>query len=166
MGDKLAQMREQIACLEMREAELKNYISRTSPAPREKMKMPKKQEAFGGGINNEARGMFGAAQVLGSSGFGTNQDFLDMKTPAVRYHKLKDRVDEKSVLQKLDELAALGSSDGGSRSGAATFFLTSPPSCPQQKLRELGSASRSSGGSRSRGSQCFMSRPVLGGPRQ
>jgi len=157
--DKLTQMKEQLARLERREAELQNYFSSmTSPAPREKMMMPKKQEVFGGGINNEGRGMFGEAQVLGSSGFGTNRDFLDMKTPAVWYHKQKDRVDKNSLLQKLDELVAVGSRDGGSKIGGGTFFLTSPPPSP-------GGASRSNGRVRSRGSQCYTSPPLLAGPR-
>ena len=65
-------MKEKIACLERREAELKNRFSEmTSPAPREKMRMLKQQEAYGGGF--EGRGMFGGAQVYGSPGFGTNQ---------------------------------------------------------------------------------------------
>jgi len=171
--DKLANLKEQIACLERREAELKNYFSRmTSPAPRENMRMLKNQEAIRGGINNEGRGLFGGAQVLGSPGFGTNQvqntfgqqfgetlvgkrhssnisdgrsggghiksrerilgsspaqtGFLEMKTPAVWYHKQKDRVDRNSPHQKLMELCAGRRSDGGSRSGGSQFF-TSPP---------------------------------------
>jgi len=165
--DKLAQMKQQIACLERREAELKNHFSRmTSPAPQEKIRMLKKQEAFGGGINinNERRGVFGGVQVLGSPGFRTNQvpdvfgqqfgegllgrrqssnipdgrrerihgsspaqtGFLEMKTPAVWYHKQKDRVDMNSTQQKLKELSAVRRSDGGTRSGGSQFF-TSPP---------------------------------------
>ena len=52
--------------------------------------------------------------------------FLEMKTPAVWYHKQKDRVDRNSPQQKLMELGAVRRSDGGSRSGGSQFF-TSPP---------------------------------------
>merc|ERR1719431_2393651 len=134
--------------------------------------MLKQQDAFGGGMNNEGRGMFGGAQVHGSPGFGTNQvqdvfghpfgeglvgkrhasnisdgrsgggynkgrerfhgsspaqkGFLEMKTPAVWYHKQRDRVDRNSPHQKLMELGAVRRSEGGSRSGGSQFF-TSPP---------------------------------------
>merc|ERR1712179_68494 len=163
--------KEQIACLERREAELKNKFSRmTSPGPQ--MRIFQKQEAFGGGVINKEQGMFGGAQVLELPGFRTHQvqdvcgqqfgedivgmrhsfnksgggsgdgritsrernhgsspaqtRFLEMKTPAVWYHKQKDRVDRNSPQQKLLELGAVRRSDGGSRSRGSQFF-TSPP---------------------------------------
>jgi len=52
--------------------------------------------------------------------------FLEMKTPAVWYHKQRDSVARNSPQQKLMELGAVKRTDGGSRSGGSPFF-TSPP---------------------------------------
>ena len=170
--DKLAHLKEKIACLERREVELKkNFSKMTSPVHRDKMRRP---ETYGGGM--VGRGMFGGAQVHGSPSFGAYRGqeavgqqfvegmigkrhpsnmssggrreggpnnsrervlhgsrpaqretgFLEKKTPAVWYHKQKDRVDRSSPQQKLMELGAARRSDGGSKSGGSQFF-TSPP---------------------------------------
>ena len=73
-----------------------------------------------GGPNNSRE------RVHGSSPAQTGAGFLEMKTPAVWYHKQKDRVDRSSPQQKLMELGAARRSDGGSKSGGSQFF-TSPP---------------------------------------
>ena len=175
--DKLAYMKEQMTCLERKEAELRNNLNRmTSPAPRANMAILQNQrreqciETFGGGVNNNNnRGgaLFGGVQVLGPS---HNQDvfgqqfgeggsrkmyfpgrsggrsggsqnssrerihgsspaqagFFEMKTPAVWYHKQKDRVARSSPQQTLMELGAVKRSDGENRCGS-TLFFTSPP---------------------------------------
>ena len=175
--DKLARMEEQIACLERKEAELRNNFHRmTSPAPRANMAMLQNQrreqclETFGGGVNNNNNGrgsLFGGVQVLGPSynqdllgqqfgeggsrkmyfpgtsggrsGGGQNSSrerihgsspaqtgFLEMKTPAVWYHKQNDRLAKSSPQQTLMELGAVKRSDGENRCGS-TLFFTSPP---------------------------------------
>ena len=149
--DKLAHMKEQIACLERKEAELRNSFNR--------MTSPKQcLETFGGGIHSNNRGgaLFGGVQVLGPShnrdifgqqfggsgersGGGQNlgrerihgsspaqTGFLEMKTPAVWYNKQSDRVARSSPMQELMELSAVKRSDGKNRRGS-TLFFTSPP---------------------------------------
>ena len=59
--------------------------------------------------------------------------FLEMKTPAVWYHKQKDRVVRNSPQQKLMELGAVRRTDGGSRTGGSPFF-TSPPVMGAQRI--------------------------------
>ena len=71
-----------------------------------------------GGHNNRKERLHGSSPA--------QTGFLEMKTPAVWYHKQKDRVDRSSPQQKLMELGAARRSDGGSRSGGSQFF-TSPP---------------------------------------
>ena len=169
--------RKQIACLERKEAELRNNLNRmTSPAPRANMAILQNQrreqclETFGGGVNNNNnRGgaLFGGVHVLGPShnqdvfgqqfgeggsrkmyfpgrsggrsGEGQNSSrershgsspaqtgFLEMKTPAVWYHKQNDRLAKSSPQQTLMELGAVKRSDGENRCGS-TLFFTSPP---------------------------------------
>jgi hypothetical protein len=104
---------------------------------------------FGGG-GGQAKGVFGVGMhqghvVIGDQfggGKGSKRQslmlmfspcpllppgFLEMKTPAVWYHKQKDRVARNSPQQKLMELGgAVRRTDGGSRTGGSPFF-NSPP---------------------------------------
>ena len=57
-----------------------------------------------------------------------------MKTPAVWYHKQKDRVARNSPQQNLMELSgAVRRTDGGSRTGGSPFF-NSPPVMGGQRI--------------------------------
>ena len=100
-------------------------------------------DQFGGGKGSNRQSL---DRAKGRSGGGQNRSrerlhggspaqpgFLEMKTPAVWYHKQKDRVDRNSPQQKLMELGAVRRTDGGSRSGGSPFF-TSPPNMGGQKI--------------------------------
>ena len=78
-------------------------------------------DQFGGGKGSKRQSLERAG---GRSGRGLNMSreilpslpgFLEMKTPAVWYHKQKDRVARNSPQQKLMELGAVRRTDGGSR---------------------------------------------------
>jgi len=173
---KIEQMREQLASVERREAELKSKFNRvTSSKPLNDMmgygsvrrEDQLAQNAFGG-VLNMGPGVFGEGQhALGppnskalcnqadflnqfSGGIGDNRQsfdgigghnrsrerlhrespaqpgFLEMKTPAVWYHKQRDNMSRNSPQQKLMELGAVKRTDGGSRSGGSPFFTSVP----------------------------------------
>jgi len=90
------------------------------------------QAFFGGGIQTlDAVERAGGFNRSGGQ-LGSNGGFLEMKTPAVWYHKQRGREDQnkiarKSPQQMLAELEASGKRSGGSSKASRAPFFTSPP---------------------------------------
>jgi len=86
---------------------------------------------FGGGKGDNMQSFAGKGGLNRSSerlhrASPPQPGFLEMKTPAVWYHKQRDSMPRNNPQQKLMELGAVKRTDGGSRSGGSSFF-TSPP---------------------------------------
>merc|ERR1719500_258073 len=86
----------------------------------------------GGGLDRSRERINAASPVQ------TQARFLDMKTPAVWYHKQKDRPARSSPQQKLMELAAVKRTEGGNRNGGYPFFTSPPPARRGQRLTPNG----------------------------
>jgi len=188
--DRLAQLTDNLASLERREAELKNEFNKfTSQQGNGGRRIEQRggglfvqgKQMFGGGIGHlgqvfgeregghglrhEGFGILGCQESFGNqfgsgsrrhsldrSGGGNDRSrerlnvtspvqtqarFLEMKTPAVWYHKQKDRPARNSPQQKLMELAAVKRTEGGSRNGGSPFF-TNPPTLGGHRLTPNG----------------------------